>query len=357
MNNPNYTAHRLVLVLLFFTFAFAGCDTQTAGDKPKKSKRPAQLVELATVQSRNVQHSSQRTGTLRERKLVRIFNQEEGALTALPFYEGDTVKKGDVLLRIDDRLLRAQLDKANATLSQARQDVKRLKALRKKRLVAEDELNRAHTALDVAEAELRLLTTRMNLMTLHSPMRGIVSQRLAEPGDVAPRHTHLLTLIDTDTLITEVAISDLLIPSLALGDKVDVRIDALPNKVFQGTILRIHPTIDASTRNGIVEVLLDPAPEGARPGQFCRVTLHSKPSLRRLVPFTALRQDSDGSYVFAVNKDNKAIRTHVTTGLRYSDSIEILDGLDDGQRVVVKGFLGLSHGKSIRTASSAKKGS
>jgi len=350
MKNNNFTLRHLLIVSLLCIFTLVGCDEQPPAAKQKKSKRPAQLVELATVTTRNVQHSSQRSGTLRARKVVRIFNQEEGTLTSLPFYEGDTVNKGDVLLRIDDRLLRAQLDKANATLSQARQDVKRLKALRKKRLVAEDELNRAHTALDVAEAELRLLTTRQNLATLHSPMNGIVSKRLAEPGDVAPRHTHLLTLIDTDTLITEVAISDLLIPSLASGDNVDVRIDALPDQVFKGSILRIHPTIDASTRNGIVEVILDPAPGGARPGQFCRVTLHAKASQRRLVPFTALRQDSEGSYVFAVNSNNKATLTRVTTGLRFIDSIEILEGLEDGQKVIVKGFLGLKHGKGIRTA-------
>jgi len=351
------TLFKLVLFSLVFAIGMAGCDTKTPAGKPKKSKRPAQLVELAMVQTRSVQHSSQRTGTLRERKLVRIFNQEEGALTALPFYEGDQVKKGEVLLRIDDRLLRAQLDKANATLSQAQQDVKRLKALRTKRLVAEDELNRAHTALDVAEAELRLLNTRLNLTTLHSPMTGIISKRLAEPGDVAPRHTHLLTLIDTDTLITEVAISDLLIPSLAVGDNVDVRIDALPNQVSKGTILRIHPTIDASTRNGIVEVILEPAPVGARPGQFCRVTLHSKPLPRRLIPFSAIRQDNEGSYVYTVNQDNKAARNYVSTGLRFTDNIEILDGLNDGQRVVVKGFLGLKPGKSVRTANLNKNGS
>ena len=344
------TLYKLLLASLVLCFSLTGCEAKAPSEKPKKSKRPAHLVELATVTTQDVQHSSQRTGTLRERMRVRIFNQEEGTLTALPFYEGDTVNKGDVLLRIDDRLLRAQHDKASATLLQAKQDVKRLKALRNKRLVAEDELNRAHTALDVADAELRLLTTRLNLTSLHSPMGGIVSKRLAEPGDVAPRHTHLLTLIDTATLITEVAISDLLIPSLAVGDVVDIRIDALPNQVFKGTILRIHPTIDASTRNGIVEIILDPAPTGARPGQFCRVTLLSKALPRRLVPFSSLRQDNQGSYVFTVNNKMKTVLTRVTTGLRFSDSIEILGGLNDGQQVVVKGFLGLKPGKTVRTA-------
>jgi len=276
-------------------------------------------------------------------------------LTSLPFYEGDSIKKGDILLRIDDKLLRAQFDKARATLAQAQQDLKRLQKLRNKKLVAEDEVNRARTALNVAEAEQRLLATRISYTSLASPINGIVSERLAEPGDVAPRHTHLLTLIDTETLITEVTVSGLLLPILSVGDTVDIQIDALPKKVYQGSILRIHPTLNASTRNGIVEVILDPVPVGARPGQFCRVKLLSRTAERKLIPFSAIRQDSDGSYVYSVDEKNKAVRSRITTGLRFADRIEVLSGLDAGQRIISKGFLGLKAGKKIRTANNTKQ--
>ena len=339
-------------VIIALSACLLGCSDDTANQQVKKSKRPAQLVELVTVNIEAIQHQSQRTGTLKARKTIRIFNQEEGSLTALPFYQGDTITKGDILLKIDDKLLRAQFDKAKATLSQAQQDLKRLQKLRKKRLVAEDEVNRARTALNVAEAEQRLLATRLSYTSLTSPINGLVSERLAEPGDVAPRHTHLLTLIDTETLITEVTVSGLLVPVLSVGDNVNVQIDALPEQAFQGRILRIHPTLNASTRNGIVEVILDPAPQGARPGQFCRVNFLSVPTERKLIPFTALRQDGDGSYVFTINDKNKAVRTSITTGLRFDDRIEIISGLKTGQRVVTKGFLGLKNGKNIRTANS-----
>jgi len=333
----------------------SACSDDADKGQSKRAKRPAQLVELVTVKIEPVQHQSQRTGTLKARKTIRIFNQEEGSLTALPFYEGDSIKKGDILLKIDDKLLRAQFDKIKATREQAQQDLKRLQKLRKKRLVAEDEVNRARTALNVAEAEQRLLTTRLGYTSLASPINGIVSERLAELGDVAPRHSHLLTLIDTDTLITEVAVSGLLLPSLHVGDSVEVQIDALPSQVHQGSILRIHPTLNASTRNGIVEIILDPAPVGARPGQFCRVKLLSRPTDRKLIPFSAIRQDNEGSYVYGVNEKNKAIHTRITTGLRFANRIEVLNGLEAGQRIITKGFLGLKTGKTIRTADTITK--
>jgi len=330
--------------------ALIGCGDSSDSAAKKRKQRPAQLVELATVKTQPIQHKSLRTGTLKARKTIRIFNQEEGSLTSLPFYEGDLVNKGDVLLKIDDKLLRAQFDKANATLEQTRQDLKRLQKLRKKRLVAEDEVNRARTALNVAEAEQRLLATRLSYTSLASPINGVISERRAEPGDVAPRHSHLLTLIDTDTLITEVAVSDLLIPILKVGDDVEIRIDALPEQSFPGRILRIHPTLNASTRNGIVEIILEPAPPGAKPGQFCRVTLLSAVTERKLIPFSALRQDSDGSYVYSVDAEDKVKRSRITTGLRFAEQIEVLSGLEPGQRIVTKGFLGIKPGKKIRTA-------
>ncbi len=336
-------------ILVVLSLTLSACSENTDSNQAKRSKRLAQLVELTTVNIIPIQHTSQRTGTLKARKTIRIFNQEEGSLIALPFYEGDRVQKGDILLKIDDQLLRAQFDKARANLQQAEQDLKRLQKLRKKRLVADDEINRARTALNVAEAEQRLLSTRLGYTSIKAPIDAVISERLAEIGDVAPRHTHLLTLIDTQTLIIEVAVSDLLISSLQLGDNVDVRIDALPSQTFIGQILRIHPTLDPSTRNGIVEIILDPAPKEAKPGQFSRVLLTSKITNRLLIPFKALRQDNKGSYVFLIDDKNKVSRHDVTTGLRFTDRIEIISGLEAGQKIVSKGFLGLKVGKAIRT--------
>lgn len=344
MRNPSY----LWLITGLTLAILVGCTDNTS---TAKKKRPAaQLVELATVTTQSIQHSTQRTGSLRPRIEVQLYNQEEGTLTAIPFHEGARVAKGDILIRIDDKLLRAELDKAHATRRQAELDMERLKKLRSKRLVAEDELARAQTALDVAKADESLLQTRTSYTLIHAPIDGVISQRLAEPGLVATRHTHLLTIIDTATLITEVSVSELLLPGLKNGDSVEVSIDALPNQKFMGKILRIHPSLNIATRTGIVEIVLDPAPEGARPGQLCRVKLDSPPQARLLIPFSALRSDQEGEYVFIVNDKNKAIRNTVRSGLRFQDSIEILEGLSDGQQLVVKGFLGLKHGKAIRTA-------
>lgn len=344
-------ANRVPLLLpAMFAIALLGCADDPGQVGKKKKGRPAQLVAAAQVESRPLAHASRLTGTLRARSKVRIFNQEEGAILSIAIHEGAAVKQGDVLIEMDDKLLRAQYDKARANRKQASDDLNRQAKLRKRKLVSEEDLNRAKTSFDVADAEEKLLSTRLGYTRVQAPSDGIISERLIEPGDVVPKYTHLLTLIDTRALLTEVSVSELLIPALSVGDKVGVRIDALGETMHTGRILRIHPALNATTRKGTVEIILDEPPADARPGQLCRIELRTSEQLRRVIPFLALRRDNQGEYVFLITSENKVERASVRSGLRIGDMVEILEGLQDGQRVVTRGFLGLKPGKSVRTA-------
>lgn len=336
--------------LVLLGVSLLACSTEQNPAAKKKKTRPAQLVAAAEVESRPLAHASRLTGTLRAKSRVRIFNQEEGAILAIAIHEGDAVKQGDVLIEMDDKLLRAQFDKARANRKQASDDLDRQIKLRKRKLVSEEELNRAKTTFDVADAEEKLLSTRLGYTRVQAPGNGIISQRLIEPGDVVPKYTHLLTMIDTTALLTEVSVSELLLPALKVGSVVDVRIDALGDQMHSGRILRIHPALNATTRRGTVEIVLDNPPAGAQPGQLCRVTLQAAEQTRRVIPFIALRRDNQGEYVYRISKDNKVERAAVRSGLRIGELVEILEGLEDKQRVVTRGFLGLKAGNKVRTA-------
>ncbi len=329
----------------------AACDQgarEKSGDG-RKAGQKVHLVEVVTVRSEPLRHETVRTGTLTARRSVRVFNQEEGRVDSLPVYEGETVRAGQVLVRMDRRLLEAEMEKAAAVRAQAEADLARVRTLVKKRVTTQEKLDRAETALKVARAEESLFRTRLEYGEIKAPFDGVVTERLVEPGDVAPRHTHLLTVIDPNTLYTKVAVSELMLPRLQVGDAVDVRIDALGDGVWLGRIARIHPTIDPRTRQGTVEVELAPVPPGARAGQLCRATLRTAESRRKVLPFAALRHDREGEYVFVV-ADGKAQLRRVRSGLRLGDRVEALEGLQDGETVVVRGFLDLSAGKAVTVA-------
>jgi membrane fusion protein (multidrug efflux system) len=326
----------------------AGC-AEEPDATPLKPDRPERLhlVELTEVIEATLSATSIYTGSLRSRRVVRIFNQEEGRVTELPFYEGDAVATGQVVLRLEDTLLQAELDIAVAKRREAAANLSRARRLQQKRLISDDEVSHTNTALEVAAAEETVLRTRLGFATVQAPFDAVISARLVEVGDIVPRHTHVLTLIDPTALVTDLPVSELLIPHLAVNDPVQVRIDALGDRKFAGRVLRIHPQLDPRTRQGRVEVELRPVPSGAQAGQFTRVTFSTRALNRKVIPFRALRRDRDGEFALRLTAHNLVERVPVRGGRRLGDRVEILEGLETGDRVVTKGFLGLKNGMEV----------
>lgn len=333
----NYLLPVLLLMLI-------GCDgTQRAASRAS----PPAPVEIATVTRSPLVAHRILTGSLQAITTVRIFNEEEGRITALPFYEGDAVKQGEIIARIDDSLIQAELTKAQTNLKQAREDAKRINTLYRKKLASEDELAHTRTALELAKAEVSLLETRVSHTRIQAPFDGIISERLLETGDVVPVHSHILTLYDPGQIKIVIPLSELLLSNIKIGDEVQVRIDALGEQQYPAKVSRIFPTIDPQTRKGMMEVLFASIPEGARPGQLCRVTVDTQTTPRRNVPFAAIRHDSQGEYVYRLTQDDMVESVRVQTGILMGNQMEILEGIKVGDRVVVKGFIGLRDGKKV----------
>jgi RND family efflux transporter MFP subunit len=335
-------------VLAVLLALLCGCGAES-NSKPAPAAPRVHLVELAAAEPGSLSYTADRAGSLRALREVRIVNQEEGRLTEVRVREGDRVRAGEVLVRYDDRILRAELDKASATLGQAALDHQRARQLKEKGFVSEDAVSRAGTALEIARAQVRLLQTRVQHMTIAAPFDGVVARRLVEPGNVTPQHAQLLVVIDPSQLVTDVNVSELVMPYLDVGDRAEVRIDALGEKLHPGKIVRIHPAIDPATRTGRVEVVLNPVPKGARAGQFCRVVLSTGASEQLVVPLAALQRDLKGEFVYVYEEAGGTVRrAGVATGLRLADRVEIRDGLARGARVVVKGFLGLAPEQRVK---------
>jgi RND family efflux transporter MFP subunit len=328
------------------------CDPAT-DTKPKALlKKPDHLVQTAPVTFEALRHETVRTGSLAARRSVRVFNQEEGRIETVGFYEGDLVKKSALLVTMDSRLLEAQLEKAKALSKQAAADHERVLNLAKRKIASQQQRIEAETALRVTRSEETQLVARLGYTRIRAPFAGVVTERLSEPGDVAPRFSHLLTVIDPSSLYTKVTISELLLPRLKVGDRVSVRIDALGDSQWQGRIQRIHPVVDPRTRQGVVEVGFESVPPGSSAGQLCRVTLRTAETTRKMIPFAALRRDVKGDYVFVVS-GGKAAKKAIHTGLRLGDRVEVLDGLESGEQVVVRGILDLSPGKAVKVVKAA----
>ncbi len=330
---------------LLVALLVSACDKNPA-DNHTKRKATEHVVEVSEAQIQPVSSRLTAIGTLEAGRKVRLYNEVSSIITYLPLHEGDAAAEHTIVIGLDDEQIEVELDKAIAQKKQAKLDYERLKKL-KQQLASDEEIARARTAYDIAIADEKLARTRLHKTTIKAPLDGVITERHFEPGDVVPMYSHILTMIDPESLHVTIHISEHWIPMLQLGDKVEISIDALADSLHPGQIKRIYPTIDPDTRKGTVEVEFLPIPYGARAGQLARVKLQTHPVNRLVVPAQAVHHDAKGAYLYVV-RDNKTTKTYVDKGQQYGDVIDIASGLGNGDAVVVKGFIGLRDGKDVK---------
>jgi len=351
------TRFLLIPLLILSGFITSACDK--TGDAGKAGSRevkqaPVHVVETTRAGIQSVQSKLTTSGTIEAGTRVRLYNEVSGKIRYLPYYEGDAVTAHTIIIGLDDEVIQAELDKATASREQAKIDYDRLKKL-KKQLASDEEIARAHTAYDIAVADEKLQQTRLNKTAIKAPFDGVITERHYETGDVVPMHSHILSMIDPESLRVKIHLAEHWIPLIQSGDRVDVQIDALADSIHAGVIKRIHPTINASTRKGTVEIEFEPAPFGAQSGQLARVYLKTRPADKLVVPAHAIHHDSKGAYVYVVNEESEAGKIYVQKGVQYGETIEISSGLNANDAIVIKGFNGLRHGKKVKVHEGVNK--
>lgn len=332
-------------------------DSKSAASKSHPSRSSAHRVDVISIDNKPVSLSQTVSGTLEAVTKIRLYNEENGRIIKMPFHEGDMVKKGTLLVQLDNELLKTDVDKAKASREQAEVNLSRLKKLLPKKISTEEEVANARTELDLAIAEEKLQNTRLKRTSIRAPIDGLITARLFEPGDMLPQHSHIHSIVDPESLRLKASLAERWLPLVEKGQAVTIRIDALGDKKFDASIVRIHPSINTSTHKGIIEILLSPVPEGATIGQFARAKIELRATNRLVVPVYTIQYEPDGSYVFRVTRNDKGDtvteKVYLEQGQQFGAVTEILEGLEAGDQIVSRGFLGLRDGKNVEIANTS----
>ncbi len=306
-------------------------------------------VEAVPVVRGTIARSLTVAGVVHPLREIAVNSRLSAALTAVNVQEGDRVRQGAVLARLDDAELQAQLDAAQAAYDVARAALDRSTQLRERKVITLPEFERDRTAFASAKAQLDQIRTRISYATVRAPLSGVVTQKLVEAGDAVAPQTHLFTIADVSTLVVQVGVSELDVPELHAGDRVEIVVDALPTTPIVGRIRRVFPTADPNTRLVTVEVALaGAATRLVRPGFLARTTfaLDAKDGVL-LVPAGAIVGGAGSDAVFVV-EDGKALRRSVSTGMTSNGRVEVLAGLSEGEQVVTAGNNALRDGTPVR---------
>ena len=317
----------------------------------KKTQQATHRVEVITVENKPVSLVQTVSGTLEAKTKIRLYNEESGRIIRLPYHEGDSVKKGTLLVQLDNEILKTDVAKATASKEQAKVDLSRLKKLLPKQISTEEEVAKARTVLDLAIAEEKRQLTRLDRTSIKAPIDGLITKRFYEPGDMLAAQSHIHSIIDPSILRLKASLAERWIPLVSIDQEITLSIDALGDRAFKASIVRIHPTINASTHKGLIEIQLDPVPAGARVGQFARAMIELKATDRLVIPAHTIQYEPEGAYVFRIvdSEDGNPVaeKVYIEQGQQFGTVTEILSALRAGDRVVTRGYLGLRDNKKV----------
>jgi len=303
-------------------------------------------VEVGKVEQATLTDAAQAVGTIRSRQGIVVRPEVAGRVEALGFKDGQRVRKGQLLVQLDDRLVRAQVRQAQAEVSIARANHERNRELLAQNFVSQAAVDQSAATLQVAEAQLALAQAQLERMRIVAPFDGTAGIRQVNVGDFVAAGTDIVNLEDISRVYVDFRLPERYLPQLQVGQTVLVALDALPQRRFQGRVEAMDPLVDASGRSVLVRASIDNTEGVLRPGMFARVdTVLGTRAEALMVPEEAVLPDAGRQYVIKVvpGQDAQgqpaqvAQRSEVETGVRRQGKVEILKGVQAGDVVVTAG--------------------
>lgn len=335
------------------------------GEGEKKPTGPLELAagDVASVSTAALVRRLPLSGSLTPLSQTTIKAKVGGELLEVRVREGQAVSKGEVLARIDTRNQQAQvasqragLEKAKADLAIAKLNLDNNRRLLERNFIAQNVLDTSQSTFDaavagvkLAEAQLRLAEIGLQDSVVRAPFAGIISRRLAEPGEKVSSDSPLLGLVDLTQLELQASAPASEIPSVKPGQKAQVRVDGYGDQRFEATVARINPATEQGSRSILIYLSLDNSAGLLRGGMFAQGELVIGQSGEGpVVPVAAIRSEAGLKYVMAV-VDGKLQQKSVKLGLTTEDNalVEVLEGLKTGEVVVVGRLDSLKPGTAV----------
>ena len=322
------------------------------------------IVQVQPVETRSLRPFIEAIGTLKAFEQVVVSSEIEGILRTTNVEEGSFVSKGALLAAVDDRdyaseLRRVEfaLKQAEATLVNARAEFGRKEALYREELVTKQQFDDVATRLAVADAEverskaaLAIARERYAKTRILAPMAGWISEKKISQGEYVRNGTPLYTLVQIDPLKLLFTVSEKDIGKLRIGQDVQFKVDAYPDREFKGRVTILYPTIDERTRSLTVEARAANPERLLKPGLFAKVTLYTdEPRDTVVIPVTSMLYEGRNVKVFVVEGD-RARERPVKAGNKYDDVMEVTEGLKGGETLVVTGQQNLAEGAKVNVA-------
>lgn len=323
---------------------------------PSTGTPNATTVEAEKVSVGSIDRQIEAVGTLASNESVILSPEITGRITEILFEEGQEVKAGTPLIRLDDAIARAELAQIEASMILSKTNYDRAETLLKEKSGTARARDEALSKLRADQAGVALAKAKLEKNTLSAPFDATIGLRNVSIGDYVNPGQQLVNLEDIKMLKVDFRMPEIYLDALKTGQKIEVKIDAFAGKVFTGEVYAIDPRVDVNGRTVVLRARLPNEGGVLRPGLFARVNLLvSRNENALLIPEQALIPQGADRFVYRI-VDGKAVMTKVKTGQRRAGQVEILEGLNAQDVVVTAGQMKLRPDMAVNAIPTAGTG-
>jgi membrane fusion protein, multidrug efflux system len=334
-------AHSLTPVV---SMLLMGCGAENDG----KSGKPESAVPVvvAPVVETEFTDAIEALGTTRANESATITANITEKILVIGFEDGAHLRKGDLIARLDDTAEQAELKAAQALLTERQRALARSKALREKNIVSQAEYEVAVAEMESAAAQVGSLQAAIGDRIIRAPFAGRVGLREVSVGSLIQPGSVITTLDDLSVMKVDFTLPAVQLSTLQPGLAIRAHTSAFPDRVFEGKLASVATQVDAVSRSIAARAHIPNPDEVLRPGMLIELELLARVRNGLSIPEAALVPRGSDQFVYVLDQ-GQARQRKVTLGTRRAGSVEILEGLTSGERVIVHGTLKLADGKAV----------
>lgn len=339
---------RVLALGLALSATLAGCGRN--GPAPAATGTLPPLVTAGEVARVEWQDEIQALGTAQANESVTLTAKVTETVTRVNFQDGDFVEAGTVLVDLSGRAEVAQLEAAQATFVEARQQYDRLAELVKQGTIPRSQLDTQLSVRDAARARADAIRAALADRIITAPFAGVLGFRRVSPGALVTPGTPIATLDDIRTIKLDFPVPEAYFGRIAPGQAIRARSEAFREHAFEGTVTAVGSRVDPLTRAVTVRAELANPEALLRPGMLLSVRLLEPMRTTLVVPEIAVVQVGQRAFVYRLDAEDRVSQVEVSLGARRYGEVEILEGLSAGERIVVEGTVKLREGAQVRIA-------
>lgn len=347
---PNLHSSSALLAVLLTLVSVAGCGPSEGKVETKNDQSRAKPVKVSviTIKPTPIKDALLLPGETEAWHDVRLASEIDGVVERIDPREGQAVKEGQLIATIEVSALKAALDHAEASFELADKLYQRRKFLSERNVIAKEELDRSLNKRTLALSNLRRAKVKYERGFLHSPINGLVNHLHVDVGEFVDRGDPVADLVNVDKIKINVNVPELDVRYLRVGQKAMVTVDAFPGRRLPGRIDFVAYKADPATKTFRVRVLIRNTDREIRPGMIARVAF-----LRRIIPDALVVPlfalvDKGGERIIFVEKDGIAYARTVSIGVIEGGRIQITEGLEVGDHVIVNGQTEVEEGMQVQ---------